>query len=59
MALGAIVVGGAFTIPSSKGANDDLVPLCYRGVTIQVPIYLKPRYITKGATNGPCPVSPP
>ena len=59
MSLGAIVVGGSFIVPSSKGANDDLVPLCYRGKTIQVPIYLKPRYITKGAMNGPCPVSPP
>ena len=59
MALGAIVVGGSFTVPFTYGqADDDLVPLCYRGKTIQVPFYLKPRYITNGAMNGPCPVSP-
>ena len=59
MSLGAIVVCGSFIVPSSNGqGQDDLVPLCYRGKTIQVPFYLKPRYLTKGALNGPCPTSP-
>ena len=58
MALGAIVVAGSLIVPSSQGADDDLVFLCYRGQTIQVPFYLKPRYTAKGAANGPCFVSP-
>lgn len=35
-----------------------LITLCFRGRTIQVPDYLEPRYLSAGATEGPCPITP-
>ena len=58
MSLAAIVIGGSLIVPSEGQGDDDLIFLCYRGKTIQVPFYLKPRYTAKGAANGPCFVSP-
>jgi len=37
----------------------DLVYLCFRGRTIQVPKYLTPRYLAAGAQIGPCPETSP
>ena len=55
----AILIGcGSFIVPSVAQSGDTLVYLCYRGVTIQVPFYLKQRYINRGALNNPCPTSP-
>lgn len=36
----------------------NLITICYRTRTIEVPDYLYPRYITAGATDGACPVTP-
>ena len=38
-------------------AGDQLVTLCFRNRTIQVPFYLVSRYTANGATIGPCPTS--
>ena len=38
-------------------AGDQLVTLCFRNRTIQVPFYLVNRYTANGATIGPCPTS--
>ena len=38
--------------------GDQLVTMCFRGRTIQVPFYLAQRYAANGATYGPCPNRP-
>lgn len=59
MSLAVIIGCGSLIVSSVAVSGDDLVYLCYRNKTIQVPFYLKPRYTSKGALNGPCPTSPP
>ena len=53
----AIVGGLGAVITSALADGDELVILCYRDRTIQVPSYLVPRYVLKGAVAGSCPVS--
>lgn len=56
LALAAVVVAGLSVAVTSAIAQgpDELVGICYRGRTIQVPAYLVPRYIAKGADPVPC-----
>ena len=58
--LGILLLFGG---PASAQSGDQLVTLCFRGRTIQVPFYLQSRYTANGATIGPCaaaaPASPP
>ena len=61
--LCALVAGAsAFSIiaPLRAAADPtDLVTICFRNRTIQVPLYLIPRYQSVfGTTLGPCPTSP-
>lgn len=53
----AVVVGLGAVLTSAMAAGDDLQFLCYRNRTIQVPSYLVPRYVFKGATAGACAVT--
>lgn len=53
----AVVAGLGAVVTSAMAAGDDLQFLCYRNRTIQVPSYLVPRYVFKGASAGPCVVS--
>ena len=57
-ALAVIVgLGGAAVTAFAQG--DDLVTLCFRNRTIQVPFYLVNRYLAiPGTTGGPCIVTP-
>ena len=61
--LAMIVGASTFLLANSLlAAVDplDLVSICFRGRTIQVPTYLKDRYLAvPGSLNGPCPSSPP
>jgi hypothetical protein len=52
---------GAFGLNSSSHAvsGTDLITLCFRNLTIQVPFYLRFRYYANGAVDGPCPISGP
>lgn len=51
----AVVSGlGAAVTSAIAQSNDDLVLICYRGRTIQVPSYLVARYVFKGAASGAC-----
>jgi ABC-type sugar transport system substrate-binding protein len=59
----AIVAGASgFSLlaPLSVTADaTDLVTICFRNRTIEVPLYLLPRYqAVLGTTLGPCPTSP-
>ena len=57
MSIAAVVgLGGAAVTALAQG--DALVTLCFRNRTIQVPSYLVGRYVTAGATSGPCVVTP-
>ena len=54
---GVVGLGGAAVTALAQG--DDLVTLCFRNRTIQVPTYLINRYLAvPGTLTGPCPVSP-
>ena len=61
MALAVILGGGSLLVPSASiaASGDDLVFMCYRGVTIQVPFYLRNRYFARGAMDDACPTSNP
>lgn len=53
----AVVLGlGAAATALAQG-GDNLVTLCFRNRTIQVPFYLMSRYTANGATVGPCVVT--
>ncbi len=54
----AVICGTSALLPAIAAAGDDLVTLCFRTRTVQVPFYLRPRYITAGAMDGACPTSP-
>jgi hypothetical protein len=62
LALAFVAAASAFSIlaPLSAVADPtDLVTICFRNRTIQVPSYLLARYqAIPGTTNGPCPTSP-
>ena len=64
LSLAVILGAGAFEFDSllttpAFAQTDFLVTMCFRNRTIQVPFYLRPRYIAGGATDGPCPASNP
>jgi hypothetical protein len=49
---------GAVTVPA-LAQGDELVTICFRNRTIQVPAYLLPRYLAvAGTTAGPCATTP-
>ena len=51
---GVVGLGGAAVTALAVG-GDDLVTLCFRNRTIQVPFYLINRYLAvPGTTTGPC-----
>jgi hypothetical protein len=50
---------GAFNVPSHAVSGTDLITICFRNRTIQVPFYLRFRYYGNGAVDGACPVSNP
>lgn len=52
--LAAVLGVGIFTF-DALAVN--LITICFRGRTIQVPDYLEPRYLSAGATEGACPPS--
>lgn len=54
----ALAAGAAPLVQSIAASGDDFVTLCYKTRTIQVPFYLRLRYIGAGAMDGPCPASP-
>jgi hypothetical protein len=49
---------GAFDLPAIAQSGDDFITMCFNNRTIQVPFYLRNRYVARGATDGPCPTSP-
>lgn len=56
----AVVAGlGAFNLTSYAVSSTTLMTLCFRGRTIQVPLYLTYKYYPLGAMDGPCPLSGP
>jgi len=61
MFLLAVVTGVAtFTFVPSAFANDEKVTICWRGRTISVPLHTYEKtFAPRGATLGPCEVSPP
>jgi hypothetical protein len=64
LSLAVILGAGAFGLdsiltPPALAQTDTLVTMCFRNRTIQVPFYLRPRYIAGGAMDGPCPASNP
>jgi ABC-type sugar transport system substrate-binding protein len=59
LALAAAAGIGAFQSTSFAVGSTELVTICFRGNTIQVPFYLRFRYFTAGGYNGPCVVSGP
>lgn len=61
MALAVILGGGSLLVPSASiaASGDDLIVMCYRGFTIQVPFYLRIRYVARGAMDGACSTSLP
>ena len=54
----AIAAGAAPLVQQAIAAGDDFVPMCYKNRNIQIPFYLRARYMVAGATDGTCPVSP-
>lgn len=55
----AVIAGTASLFQAIAVSGDTIVPLCFKNRNIGVPFYLRPRYIAAGATDGPCPTSPP
>ena len=60
--IGFVIVA-ALALACSAGQafaqGDSYVTLCYRTRTIQVPFYLRARYVLNGAMVGPCAASNP
>jgi len=50
----AILSGLGAAGVNALAQGDELVTMCFRNRTIQVPNYLVPRYFGAGATVGPC-----
>lgn len=59
LALSIAAGVGAFQGTGQAQTSSQLVTVCFRGSTIQVPFYLRVRYISAGAYNGPCLVTAP
>jgi ABC-type sugar transport system substrate-binding protein len=59
LTLAAAAGIGAFQGTTYATGSTELVTICFRNNTIQVPFYLRFRYFSAGAYNGPCVVSGP
>ena len=59
LSLAAAAGIGAFQSTSYAVGSTQLITICFRGNTIQVPFYLRFRYFTSGGYAGPCLVSAP
>jgi ABC-type sugar transport system substrate-binding protein len=59
LALAAAAGIGAFQGTVHAVGSTEMVTICFRGNTIQVPFYLRFRYLSNGAYAGPCLVSSP
>lgn len=59
LALAAAAGIGAFQHTSHAVGSTDLITICFRGNTVQVPFYLRFRYFTAGGYAGPCLTSNP
>lgn len=59
LGLAAAAGIGAFQTTTYAVGSTQLVTICFRGQTIQVPFYLRFRYFSAGGYNGPCVVSGP
>jgi hypothetical protein len=59
LALTAAAGIGVFQTTSYAVGSTQLITICFRGNTIQVPFYLRLRYFTSGGYSGPCVVSAP
>lgn len=59
LSLAAAAGIGAFQSTSHAVGSTQLITICFRGNTIQVPFYLRFRYFTSGGYSGPCLVSAP
>ena len=55
----AVITGAGSLLTAIAQSGDDPVTMCFRGRTITVPFYLRPRYMANGAIDGVCPTSPP
>lgn len=59
LAIAAAAGIGAFQSTGYAVGSTQLITICFRGNTIQVPFYLRFRYFTSGGYSGPCVVSAP
>lgn len=59
LSLAAAAGIGAFQSTSYAVGSTQLITICFRGNTIQVPFYLRFRYFTAGGYSGACLVSAP
>ncbi len=50
----AIAAGVAPLLTTALAQGDTFVTMCYKTRTIQIPFYLRLRYMGAGATDGPC-----
>jgi hypothetical protein len=59
--LSVAAAGGisAFQSTSHAVGSTELITICFRGNTVQVPFYLRFRYFTAGGYAGPCLTSNP
>ena len=54
----ALAAGAAPLLQQAVASGDDFVTMCYKNRTVQIPFYLRTRYMVAGATDGACGVSP-
>ena len=54
----AIAAGAAPLLTTALAQGDTFVTMCYKTRTVQIPFYLRARYMGAGAIDGPCSVSP-
>lgn len=59
LALAAVAGLSAFQHTSHAVGSTDLITICFRGNTVQVPYYLRFRYFTAGGYAGQCVTSNP
>ena len=55
--LALALAAGAAPLLTTALAQDTFVTMCYKGRTIQIPFYLRLRYMGAGAVDGVCSVS--
>jgi ABC-type sugar transport system substrate-binding protein len=59
LALAAAAGVSAFQSTGHAVGSTQLITICFRGNTVQVPFYLRFRYFTAGGYAGPCLTSNP